>query len=66
MNKLLDHTAQQQVTDAANTAAKATTAAMTGQLIFGYSINEWAAILGIAVTLIQFSYWVFEKFIKEK
>lgn len=66
MKPLLDQTTQQQAVDAANTAAKVTTAAMTGQLIFGYSINEWAAIIGIIVTVAQFSYWIYEKFIKKE
>lgn len=66
MTRLLDHSSQQQMADAANTAAKATTAALGGQLIFGYSINEWAAIVGIVVTLAQFSYWIYEKFIKKE
>lgn len=66
MKPLLDQTSQQQVADIANTAAKATTVAVSGQLIFGYSINEWAAIIGIIVTVAQFSYWIYEKFIKDK
>lgn len=66
MKGLLDQTSQQQVADATSTAAKATTAALGGQLIFGYSINEWAAIIGIIVTVAQFSYWIYEKFIKDE
>ena len=64
MRALLDQTATQQTVDLANVTAKATTAALTGQLIFGYSINEWAAIVGIIVTLTQFGYWIWEKFLK--
>lgn len=62
----LDHIAQQQVTDLVNATSKAVPAAMAGQLIFGYSINEWAAIIGIVVTVVQFGYWIYEKFVKEK
>lgn len=63
---LLDQTAQEQVEAAASTFAKVTPAALGGQLLFGYTINEVAAIIGIVVTLTQFSYWIYEKFIKDK
>lgn len=63
---LLDPVATQQTTDAAMAAAKTVPIAMAGQFIFGYSINEWAAIIGIVVTLTQFAYWIWDKFFKRE
>lgn len=47
---------------AADTVSKLTPPAMAGQLIFGYTVNEVAAIVGMVVTVVQFSWWVFEKY----
>lgn len=63
---LLDSTAQEQVTNVASVAAKASTAALTGQLIFGYTINEISAIVAMVIAVSQFVYWIYEKFFKDK
>ena len=63
---LLDQQAQEQVAQAASVAAKASTAALGGQFIFGYTINEFAALVGMTIAVIQFVYWVYEKVQKHK
>lgn len=63
---LLDQQAQEQVAQAASVAAKASTAALGGQFIFGYTINEFAAIVGMTIAVVQFVYWVYEKVQKHK
>lgn len=61
---LLDQQAQDQVATMASVAAKTSTAALTGQFIFGYTINEFAAIVGMVIAVTQFVYWIYEKFFK--
>lgn len=63
---LLDQQAQEQVAQAASVAAKASTAALGGQFIFGYTINKFAALVGMTIAVIQFVYWVYEKVQKHK
>lgn len=64
----MQHESVEAVRAAADTVSKLTPPALGGQLIFGYTINEVAAIIGIVVTVTQFTWWLFEKyqFIKEK
>lgn len=64
--QLLDQQSQEAVSTLTSGIAKATPVALGGQFIFGYTINEVAALVGIIVTLVQFSYWVWEKFFKEE
>ena len=63
---LLDQQAQEQVASAASVAAKASTAALGGQFLFGYTINEFAALVGMTIAVIQFVYWIYEKVQKHK
>lgn len=58
---LLDQQAQEQLAEVANVASKASVGVLGGQLIFGYTINEFAAIVGMVIAVTQFSFWVYEK-----
>lgn len=61
---LLDQQAQDQVATVASVAAKTSTAALGGQFLFDYTINEFAALVGMAIAITQFIYWIYEKFFK--
>lgn len=63
---LLDQQAQEQVATVASVAAKTSTAALGGQFLFGYTINEFAALVGMTIAIIQFVYWTYEKIQKFK
>lgn len=58
---LLDQQSQETMNQVSSVVAKSTPAVLGGQFIFGYSINEVAALIGIVVTIVQFSFWVYEK-----
>lgn len=61
---MLDQQAQEQVATAASVAAKTSTAALGGQLLFGYTLNEISAIIAMVIAVTQFIYWIYEKFFK--
>lgn len=59
---LLDQQSQETMAQVSSAVGKVTPVALGGQYIFGYTINEFAALVGIVVTVVQFSYWVYEKY----
>lgn len=62
---LFDQQSQESLANVASVTAKASTAALTGQLLFGYTINEITALVGMTIAVTQFVYWIYEKFFKE-
>lgn len=58
----MQHEGAEAVRAAVDTVSKLTPPALGGQLVFGYTINEVAAIIGIIVTVTQFSWWLYEKY----